>query len=59
MPDCHDKLPFTVYSPTVHTAFVYANSVMVTATWQSYVKSYAPNQTFDYGGRATALWLDR
>jgi len=24
-----------------------------------YVKNYAPNPTFDYGGRAAALWLDR
>ena len=27
--------------------------------WQPYVKNYAPNQTFDYGSRAAALWLDR
>ena len=39
--------------------YVYANSVMVTATWQPYVKNYGPNQTFDYGGRTAALWLDR
>ncbi len=39
--------------------YVYANSIMVTGSWQSYVKNYAPNQTFDYGSRAAALWLDR
>jgi peptide/nickel transport system substrate-binding protein len=39
--------------------YVYANSIMITATWQPYVKNYAPNQTFDYGSRAAALWLDR
>ena len=39
--------------------YVYANSIMVTATWRPYVKNYAPNQTFDYGSRAAALWLDR
>ncbi len=39
--------------------YVYTNSIMVTATWQPYVKNYAPNQTFDYGSRAAALWLDR
>jgi peptide/nickel transport system substrate-binding protein len=39
--------------------YVYANSVMVTGSWQPYVKNYAPNQTFDYGSRAAALWLDR
>src|SRR5712691_10350377 len=32
--------------------YVYANSVMVTATWQPYVKNYGPNHTFDYGSRA-------
>ena len=39
--------------------YVYANSVMVTGSWQPYVKNYAPNQTFDYGSRAAALWLER
>jgi peptide/nickel transport system substrate-binding protein len=39
--------------------YVYANSSMVTATWQPYVKNYGPNQTFDYGSRAAALWLER
>ncbi len=39
--------------------YVYTNAVMVTASWQPYVKNYAPNLSFDYGGRAAALWLDR
>ena len=39
--------------------YVYTNAVMVTGTWQPYVKNYAPNPTFDYGGRAAALWLER
>ena len=39
--------------------YVYANSITVTASWQPYVKNYAPNQTFDYGSRVAALWLDR
>jgi peptide/nickel transport system substrate-binding protein len=39
--------------------YVYANSAMLTGSWQPYVKNYAPNQTFDYGSRAAALWLDR
>ena len=34
-------------------------AVMVTGTWQPYVKNYAPNPTFDFGGRAAALWLER
>ena len=39
--------------------YVYGNSNMITSTWQPYVKNYAPNQTFDYGSRVAALWLDR
>ncbi len=39
--------------------YVYTISVMVTGSWQPYVKNYAPNLSFDFGGRAAALWLDR
>jgi ABC-type transport system substrate-binding protein len=38
---------------------VYANSNTIISTWQPHVKNYAPNQTFDYGSRVAALWLDR
>ena len=39
--------------------YVYLNSSTITGTWQPYVKNYAPNQSFDYGNRAAALWLER
>ena len=39
--------------------YVYTNSIMITGTWQPYVKNYAPNLSFDYGGRTAALWLER
>ncbi len=39
--------------------YVYTNVVMVTGSWQPYVKHYAPNLSFDYGSRAAALWLER
>ncbi len=39
--------------------YVYTNAVMITVSWQPYVKNYAPNLTFDYGSRAAVLWLDR
>jgi peptide/nickel transport system substrate-binding protein len=39
--------------------YICLHSPMVTGSWQSYVKNYAPNLSFDYGGRAAALWLDR
>jgi len=39
--------------------YIYLIAGTSTASWQPYVKNYAPNFTFDYGGRAAALWLDR
>jgi hypothetical protein len=39
--------------------YVYTSSVMITSSWQPYVKNFIPNLTFDYGGRVAALWLDR
>jgi len=38
--------------------YVYTSSVMISSSWQPYVKNFAPNLTFDYGGRVAALWLD-
>src|SRR6266571_32963 len=38
--------------------YVYLYSAMFTGSWQSSVKNYAPNPSFDYGNRAAALWLD-
>ena len=38
--------------------YVYLNSNTITGSWQLYVKNVAPNQGFDYGNRAAALWLD-
>ena len=38
---------------------VLLTSAMSTGSWQPYVKNYTPNLTFDYGGRAAALWLER
>src|SRR5262245_5082386 len=32
--------------------YVYTNTIMVTGSWQPYVKNYNPNLTFDYGSRA-------
>jgi len=43
----------------VQQYYVYTNAIMITGTWQPYVKNYAPNPTFDFGGRAAALWLER
>jgi hypothetical protein len=32
---------------------------MITSSWQPYLKNFAHNLTFDYGGRVAELWLDR
>jgi peptide/nickel transport system substrate-binding protein len=39
--------------------YVYLYCVGITGSWQPYVKNYAPNTTYDFGGRSAALWLDR
>ena len=39
--------------------YVYLYAIGVTGSWQPYVKNYAPNPTFNYGGRAAALWIER
>src|SRR2546427_13061545 len=39
--------------------YVYTINVGFTASWQPYVKNYAPSPSFDFGNRAAALWLDR
>ena len=39
--------------------YVYLSSNVVTGSWHPYVKNYAPNQSFNYGSPAAALWLDR
>jgi peptide/nickel transport system substrate-binding protein len=39
--------------------YVYTSSNTITGSWQPYVKNFAPNNSFDYGNRSAALWLDR
>jgi peptide/nickel transport system substrate-binding protein len=39
--------------------YVYLSSQVIAASWQPYMKNFAPNLTADFGGRAAALWLDR
>jgi len=39
--------------------YVYLFSVMITSSWQPYLKNYFHNLTFDYGSRVAELWLDR
>ena len=39
--------------------YVYLYAGMITVSWPPYVKNYAPNLTWDVGGRVAALWLER
>jgi peptide/nickel transport system substrate-binding protein len=39
--------------------YVFTVALSYACTWQPYVKNYAPNLSFDYGGRTAALWLDK
>jgi peptide/nickel transport system substrate-binding protein len=39
--------------------YVFTISLTYTCSWQPYVKNYAPNLSFEYGGRVAALWLDK
>jgi peptide/nickel transport system substrate-binding protein len=39
--------------------YVYLFSMMLTSSWQPYLKNFAHNFTFDYGSRIAELWLDR
>ena len=38
---------------------MYLSSRVITASWQPYVKNYAPNLSADFGSRVAASWLDR
>src|SRR2546425_3211329 len=39
--------------------YVYLFSVMITSSWQPYLKNFAHNLTFDYGSRIAEVWLER
>ena len=39
--------------------YVYLASQVITASWQAYVKNFAPNLSADFGSRVAALWLER
>ena len=39
--------------------YVYLSSQVITASWQAYVKNFAPNLSADFGSRVAALWLER
>ena len=39
--------------------YVYLYCLGITGSWYPHVRNYAPNTTYDYGGRSATLWLER
>ena len=39
--------------------YIYLASLVITSSWQPYMKNYVHNLTFDYGSRIAVTWLDR
>jgi peptide/nickel transport system substrate-binding protein len=39
--------------------YIYLASLIITSSWQPYMKNYMHNLTFDYGSRLAETWLDR
>jgi peptide/nickel transport system substrate-binding protein len=42
-----------------HAYYLYGPSVKVVSAWEPYVKNWAPNNGFDFGGRLVAAWLNK
>jgi peptide/nickel transport system substrate-binding protein len=59
-PEARKQLVFAIQRYAAEQQYyVYLSSQVVTASWQPYVKNYAPNLNSDFGSRVAALWLDR
>jgi peptide/nickel transport system substrate-binding protein len=59
-PEARKQLVFAIQRYIAEQQYyVYLSSQVVTASWQPYVKNYAPNLSSDFGSRVAALWLDR
>jgi len=59
-PEARKQLIFAIQRYTAEQQYyVYLASAVVTASWQPYMKNFAPNLTADFGSRVAALWLER
>jgi peptide/nickel transport system substrate-binding protein len=59
-PEARKQLVFAIQRYAAEQQYyVYLSSQVVTASWQPYLKNYAPNLNSDFGSRVAALWLDR
>ena len=57
--EARKKILFACSAISPSSSTMLPHCVGITASWQQYVKNYAPNLSFDYGNRAAALWLER
>jgi len=59
-PEARQQLIFAIQRyAAAQQYYVYLASAVVTASWQPYMKNFAPNLTADFGSRVAALWLER
>jgi peptide/nickel transport system substrate-binding protein len=59
-PEAREQLIFAIQRYAAEQQYyVYLSSQVITASWQPFVKNYAPNLSADFGSRVAALWLDR
>jgi peptide/nickel transport system substrate-binding protein len=59
-PEAREQLIFAIQRYAAEQQYyVYLSSQVITASWQPYVKNYAPNLSADFGSRVAALWLER
>jgi ABC-type transport system substrate-binding protein len=59
-PEAREQLIFAIQRYAAEQQYyVYLSSQVITASWQPYVKNYAPNLSADFGSRVSALWLER
>lgn len=42
-----------------HAYYLYGPSVKVVSAWEPYVKNWAPNNGFDFGGRLMGAWMNK
>jgi peptide/nickel transport system substrate-binding protein len=58
--EARKKIIFDIQSHIAEQQYyVYLYCIGITGSWYPYVKNYAPNTTYDFGGRSAALWLER
>src|SRR5262249_30296721 len=59
-PGARQHLIFAIQRHAVEQQYyIKLSPQVITASWQPYVKNYAPTLSADFGSRAAALWLER